>query len=241
MSKKIDQIRKMLATAGDPASTPGEAETAMQMAMKLMDKFGLEREDIEKNDDGSYDLDTVDQINMYREEVKVLTKRIPLWNKMLAMFVTMQGIRTTSCYLLKRNGSVMFYGPEADVKAAAALFSGLMGDIARDARNRFGGFYKGSGASFCEGFVSGLTQKYEVEAIKLESQVENTALIVQQDALIVAVKDRAKDWLSEEFNVNLKSGGRSPNRRNFDQGAYNTGKAVGGSHDAFSSSRKRLA
>ena len=116
----LDRIRKCLALAA--SANPGEAETAMQHARKLMEKYGLERTDIELSEIGEIGLDVKSHLSsnwMFR-----------LFNLVQRLLGVTTYIRT--CGRSTQNGRVNFIGPKAKLELAQYLCTVLLRQIQRD-------------------------------------------------------------------------------------------------------------
>lgn len=116
----LDRIRKCLALAA--SSNPGEAETAMQHARKLMEKYGLERTDIELSEIGEIYLD-------------VKTNLSSSW--MFKLFTLVEQLLGVTTYIQTyarstQNGRVNFIGPKAKLELAQYLCTVLLRQIRRD-------------------------------------------------------------------------------------------------------------
>lgn len=116
----LDRIRKCLALAA--SSNPGEAETAMQHARKLMEKYGLERTDVELSEIGEAGVDIKTNLSS---------------NWMFHLFHLVQQLLGVTCYIQTyegstQNGTVNFIGPKAKLELAQYLCSVLLRQIRRD-------------------------------------------------------------------------------------------------------------
>lgn len=219
------RISKMLATAADDASTPGEKATAMQMASALMRRYNLEREDIE---------DANKKENYDRQAVNSLWSRLTPWESTLASFVASYVVKGAYCITGSEGSSgrntgsvgqafISFVGLGDDASMAAATFTQLRDQLVRQCEAIYGTPVRGSGRSYAVGFVNGLfdTTKAAEEADKNDASLQSeikTALI-RTDML----KSQAKNWYLSSLGENFVV--KSSNRKlgGIKSSAYNRG------------------
>jgi hypothetical protein len=237
------RVKAMLATAANKGSSAGEIETAMDMAMKLMEKYNLEREDIEQIDDTkAFDLSKVEF-----SKVTVVGKSSKgyAWEAGLANFICafIAGANYYSCsqdaqpLVAKRGGGYkkvkvkIFYGPAEDVQMAAEIYRGLHHMAYTYAMQMYGGWCKGDGGTFCHGFVQGLQDAHEVIE---EKQTQTTALVVVDMSKAITVA--SKGWLKKEHGVKLSSSTLDGVRKR-NAGAFANGRTLG-SKQSMNTSRR---
>lgn len=214
MARVVERIRKMRNTANNAASTEGEIENALRMASTMMLKYQLSEEDIREEVD-----DTGSAYGSMR--LTVTGNKATSWEKSLASYVcNLCGDVFWYFDTRKLWTEFIFYGPIDSVESAVALFKELMLEIAVMAKLKYGGFAKGSGASYAEGFVTGL---FEI----LHRTVDQQPGLIESNKMLTAqLKAAAMQWLSDECDVRLGTSSRS-SRTRFDASAAEAGKSDG--------------
>jgi hypothetical protein len=89
---------------------------------------------------------------------------------------------------------------------AVQLFRELLLTIAYEAKRQFGGYARGSGASYCEGYVRGLPCEDDSGVPSTPEQILNRALIQTR---LITLQDEAREWLDRECGVALTMVSRS--------------------------------
>ncbi len=236
--KILKRLRALDNTASNSASTEGEKHNALRMMQDLMLRHNLTREDI-------VDDDNVEAVQFTRRACPLNSSRACTWEVMLAGYVTRHIFPMVQYYTSTRGHRTLFwfYGPRVDVDNCIALFQELLLTIATSARLQYGGYSRGSGASYCEGYVSGLPIP-GLEPSPAASGHEASATPVGASGLIqtrtLALQQAAHSWLNLECNVHLVMSGRS-GRGQHDPAASSRGRAHGASHEIKApGSRKRL-
>lgn len=214
----LHRLRSLDSTASNAASTEGEKRNALRMMQTLMLRHHLSRDDISEDD-------SVDNVQFTRMTCYVNGKRGCSWEKGLAMYVVGEVLTTVQCYTSTRSKRtcVCFYGPKSDVGNCVSLFRELLVTIAASARLRYGGYARGSGASYAEGYVQGLPRSGSTAADDNDHDHDGDAsqaagrgpedssggTTAAQQALIqtrtIAVQSAALDWLASECNIRLRS------------------------------------
>ncbi len=229
--KVLHRLRSLDNTANNSASTEGEKRNALRMMQNLMLRHNLSREDI--TDD-----DNVDSMRFTRIACPVNGRRAYNWEKDLASYLVAEIFPMTSWYFGTRGHRTLFwfYGPLDDVKNCISLFRELLMTITASAYLQYGGYSRGSGASYAEGYVRGLP--------RYQSTTEDLGGIASESALIhtrtIAVKRAARDWLKMECDISIVLKGGS-GRSQHDPDAADRGKSHGAKHDLRDASgRKRI-
>ena len=221
------RIAKMLATASNDASTPGEKATAMQMANALMRKYNLERDDIE---------DINKKENYNSENVNSLWARMTPWESSLAAFVSAYVVKGSWVVVSKEGGSNRSYGSVGqafmtfvglgdDPKIAAATFNQLRDSLLCQCEALYGTPVRGKGRSYAVGFVHGLfdtareAERLEKENAEIANEISRA--LIRTDML----KEQAKKWFMTKEDMKLKSSYRRLSGLRSD--AYNAGFADG--------------
>lgn len=219
IEKIKERISKMLATASCSASTPAEKSTAMAMASALMQRYNLERDDIEGKDKGEFS----------EVIVKTLLVRMMPWESMLASFVSMYVVKGSWAVLQRETGAVgavnqatiNFVGLGADPQIAAATFYHLRELLVNECSEIYGPTVRGPGRSFAVGFVTGLVTVAKENEKKNRLNAEAGTALMRTDML----KTQSKNWYLAQKDAkvrktNSKIGGVS-------RDPYNAGYAAG--------------
>ncbi len=236
--KILKRLRALDNTASNSASTEGEKHNALRMMQDLMLRHNLTRDDI-------VDDDNVDAVQFTRRACPLNSSRACTWEIMLAGYIT-RHIFPTVQYYTSRQGHrtfVWFYGPVMDVDNCLALFRELLLTIASSATLQYGGYSRGSGASYCEGYVSGLPipgmGNEEVPQSSKDDQQPTGANGLIQTRMLT-LREAALDWLDLECNIRLikvQRGGRGRS----DPAATSRGRTHGASHELnVPGARRRL-
>lgn len=220
-------------TASNDASTEGEKRNALRMMQNLMLRHNLSREDITEDDN-------VENVLFTRIACPVNGRRAYNWERRLAGYVTDEIFPMIQWYQDRKGHRTFFwfYGPKDDVENCIALFRELLLTIATAAHLRYGGYSRGSGASYAEGYVGGLP-RYSEGYSELNRTDENQ--VVSEHALIhartLALHQAAEDWLDRECGVRLvRSGGSG--RSQFDGAAAGQGRRDGAKHEMPTGNRQ---
>ncbi len=236
--KILKRLRALDNTASNSASTEGEKHNALRMMQDLMLRHNLSRDDI-------VDDDNVESVQFTRRACPLNGRRACTWEVILAGYITRHIFPMVQHYRSTRGHRTMFwfYGPVADVENCIELFRELLLTIASSATLQYGGYSRGSGASYCEGYVSGLPipglQPEDVPSSANQPEVPaNAGGLIH--ARTIALRDAAVDWLDRECNIKLVTAQRW-GRGQRDPAANNRGREHGASHELnVPGSRKRL-
>lgn len=248
-----EKIRRLLATAENHASAEAEVEAAMRVAAHLMQAHQLSREDISNLSEA----ERAGRIEYGRRNSFSWGVNLTAWEASLACFVR-DFVGTVHCYTQagyrKRLGGkvclytddtpwectrVIFYGPDEDARFAVELFEEILIATASLAQNRWGGFARGAGASYCQGFVAGIAaaNRKAVQALEAPAADGQTrALVLRNQANALVIREDGKRWLERQHKVKLGRGRRRGgvtaagwNRFAYEQGREEgTRYAVGG-------------
>ena len=217
----LKRLRALDSTAINRASTEGEKRNALRMMQNLMLRHNLSRDDIVNDDD-------VKHVQFTRIACPVNGRRACDWERKLASYVTQQIFPTIQWYWSTKGHRTFFwfYGPLVDVQNGIALFRELLLTIAAAAQLQYGGCVRGSGASYAEGYVSGLPRSESDSAGKDEQVMSERALIQTRT---IALHSAADQWLDLECNIELST--TSGSGRNYhDDAAESRGKLHGAQH-----------
>lgn len=220
--KILDRLRKLDRTANNCGSTESEKHNALRMMQSLMLRHNLTRDDM-------LDESNVDSIQFTRIACPVNGRRACNWEKNLAAYVTKTILPTTQWFSSSKGHRTLFwfYGPRSDVQNALALFRELLLTIATSAHLQFGGFTRGSGASYAEGYVQGLPTSSVEEKTSSEQIMSDLALIHSRT---MTLQSAANQWLEYECNIKLSVTCRA-GRDKFDEAAASRGRLHGSKHD----------
>jgi hypothetical protein len=263
IEKVKDTIRKMLNLAGDEAASQGEIDNAMRFAARLMEKHQLSEEDLSKVDEKLVDIEKAacDRATSYCMGATTLGH----WHNTAANFVCafVGGVkwyyirkaihREGGIVQLSRSGIpkykavITFYGIAEDVEIAKQVFDELQVTVIAMAKLRFGAVYRGSGRSYCEGFMSGVYSKWREDQdrqLKLAQQPttsSGTSLMVidGRKALVSKKELRARHYAEEELGM-VFGKGRSLHSHGVDHSAYSEGRTDGSRYNVSNARRKKL-
>ena len=226
MARIVERIKKMRKVAANAAATEGEIENAMRMASTMMMQHNIADEDLQDESE--------DQGNAFgRIAVLVNGLRRVAWEGQLAMYIA-ELFGNVFCYNDRggHRGRISFYGPIDSVEQAAELFQELLIEIATLARLKYGGYAKGRGASYAEGFVA------ELSAI-LRGVNHSPAIIQSSRTLRAKLENDARSWLKTECDISLRSKSSS-GRSGYDPNAAAEGRADGRTRNVTRPGQLRL-
>lgn len=239
----VEKVKKLLAIAQNDSSNDEEIDNAMRFAKKLMDNHHLTEDDLAHEPADDYQKASLAEKGIFK---CFLGKKIFAWESYLASFVgkfvgaacyidnTIQVVRKPNGFgvidpvteLPKKGKAIVWYGVAEDCLIARDIYNELRALIATMAVGKWGNCYRGDGAAYAEGFVTGLNIRLQKAKIEEKTRVESTALILlshRRDALVKHKIDLAKNWLAKEKGI-------SKLRKRQVQGSK-------GSHDARSEGR----
>ena len=222
IQKVKDRLAKLLNLTEENGASKGEVDNALKIATQLMAKHQLSREDIDLENAS----DPTKNVKFDRVSVFTLSAKMFRWELDLLWFVSnfigsVKFYSTRGAFIARQNGVALlnpkgeprkgrksfFYGPEEDCEATAELYNELQQAIQTMGIVRFGGWAKGDGGAYCEGFVEGLESAREKAMQQLEQGDEQTAaLMVLSEKTQLAIQSASKNWLSTECGVNLVKG-----------------------------------
>jgi len=229
--KILHRLRSLDNTANNRASTDGEKRNALRMMQNLLLRHNLSREDISEKDN-------VDNVSFTKIACPVNGSRALAWEKALASYLTKEIFPMAWSFFSTKGHRTLFwfYGPVKDVQNCIALFRELLVTIAASAHLQYGGYTRGSGASYSEGYVRGLP-KHESGQGESDQSSEAKAKAAVETALIqsrmIAVESAALQWLKFECGVELMSS-RGSGRNQQDPAAEAKGKQHGAKHEVAS-------
>lgn len=193
-NKIMDKINKLMALGTSPEE--GEASTAMEMALRLMEENNISYADL----DASKLEDELGPIGEERYDVFIV-KSPSSWEKLLGkvianhfdcIYVTSSKYRDElyrgkPCKIYSPN----FIGHEGNRRTAMAMWQWLRKKIMEEARNVCPYDLKG----FCSGVVMKLEEKYPIEKKETSTSSDSTELVVINNV---------REWA--DIHLNIKSG-----------------------------------
>ncbi len=249
-------IKDLLNRAEDDASADLEIEAALKFARRLMLRHNISEEDLEDpQDPHEIAADTeYGQTDAFPFASRLTQFEINLGHAVCNLVGTVNWYRVSGSHTKKtRHGTVVFgddghprkviskcvfYGPVSDCNEAADLFEEWSTVIATMSRLKHGGFVRGSGRSYVEGFSMALYDKVkkinndELRDLEAnEGMTKDIVLLGQAREVMKAKKDRAEEWLKEEQGLTLTKGGRGKGQQDRDWNAYDQGRTDGDKAD----------
>jgi len=241
LDKVKDRIRKLLAIANDDSSADGEISAAMKLAEEALEKYHLDRADVESHA-------TTEKPHTETHIVENCTfhgKRMTAWESRLWVAVK-KLVGSVGAYSAKKivpNGTfkvpekrevLCWYGPAEDVAIATSLFAEWRHVIATLAIAKFRGFARNNGARYALGFAESLVDKAGEADQNRRKLITNatTAIVHCTFGNLGQVLDRkreaATEWLRKEQGVRPTRGSIrrcSITSNNYD--AYEAGRTDG--------------
>lgn len=217
----LKRVRALNATATNEASTEGEIRNALNAMQALMTKHNLSRRDLEEQGESP-------AMGMTKQACVLNGSRVCQWENALAHYLTQEIFPAVSYFRCRRGHRTLywFYGPWADVQQTVEVYREMLLTIATAARLKYGGHSRGSGASYAEGYVSGLPRAARMVDAGSEAAA-NRALVQNR---MLAVQTQAREWLDKECGIRLSSH-RVSGRGDFDAGAHRDGTRDGALHE----------
>lgn len=161
--KVLRRLRALDRTASNDASTEGEKRNAIRMMQTMMLKHNLSQEDLTQQNEPRDHCFT-------RRACPLNGKRACTWEASLAWYVTLEVFPCVQFYRASKSNRSLFwfYGPLDDVENCISLFRELLITIAASAKLLYGGYSRGSGASYAEGYVQGLPRVSDLDGFANE-------------------------------------------------------------------------
>lgn len=193
-NKLIEKIKKMFALANCEGAAPGEADNAMRMANKLMEKHNL----------SSIDLHTKEELTIKFED-----GTSSKWIQQLYHSVS----KVYSCgFFVNGKENCLIVGTESDTITASIVIHGLIDSI-----NRAG---KGKGIAFKNGASLELVRQCDQIIRERNNSVEKvvgTGLILAD--VYDAKYNRVKDYMNKNLNLTTKASSMKTNEEGKAYGA----------------------
>jgi hypothetical protein len=257
-------IRELLNLSENDAAFEQEAENALRFARKLMLRHNIDQSDLEAERTQD-EVDAAAEVEYGRKHFYSETSGIAAWERSLNQLVS-RLVGTVNWYYStgelkrtrhgayvyldngkrKRAARVTFYGPVADCLEAIDLVDEWRQIIIAMARLKCGTVFRGSGRSYCEGFVNGLDDKLdtieqeEKKEVKAIAKDRSNALMIRNSTEIMkAKKQKGRAWLKNVARVTL-SGTANASTAAHDSSAYQSGKKDGTKASITRTKTKRL-
>lgn len=225
--KILRRLRALDSTANNDASTEGEKRNALLMMQSLLLRHNLSREDLLGDSSKS-------TLQLGRFSCVLNSSRACTWEHGVANYLCDEIFPLVQYFSTRKGKRTLFhfYGPQLDCSNCMLLFRELIVTIAAAAQVRFGGYYRGSGASYAEGYVQGLPrskQSYQVKENKLSSvAIDESQTLIAARSLIV--HETARQWLADECGIHLVTSTKY-SRNDRDHAAESLGKKHGATHE----------
>jgi hypothetical protein len=240
----IDRIReklaKLLALGENSAASQGEIDNALTLAAAMMAKHSLTRDDIDMSA-----LDPIARVAYGRHWAFSKGVSLATWELVLNNFV-LEFIGTIKVYSMqkmpvRRNGiaetdgkgnvrlacGLAYYGCDEDAACAATMFEELRDAAATMALIRWGGWARGDGAAYAEGFALGIkAANSKAKLALMQGDSQTTALMLVSEKNQLAIRDKANSWLKESHGVDMNKG-RKGRSRSFSRSGSNEARAEG--------------
>ena len=183
VEKVLKRLRAIDRTAQDSASTEGERHSALRAMQSIMERYSLSKADL---------LEGIEPTKFACLSCELNGSRTCSWESSLGFYLATNVFpigNFSETGGAGRHATVHFYGALQDVRDALELYRELHATITSQAIEQFGGYAKGRGASYAEGFVAGLpTMKIPTESRSRELSLYNREL---------------SDWLKLETGISI--------------------------------------
>lgn len=233
----INRIAK-LQSLNSGNATDAEVQNAARLARVLMERYAVERSEIEgatqnANHDG------------YTRAGNDMGGKCSWWDDVLASTIKniVVGVDYYSAKVRlppktpggrKRSKTfIYFFGPTELVEIANKMFHDIREHITKQAKTRYNKSpYRGEGLDYARGFVIGLSDA-------VADQAENTENPEQMNAIVIRAEEMNREWLAKRHNLRIKSSTPKLMYRAGD--AYGDGYRDGRNHNTTpSGQRKKL-
>lgn len=223
VKQKIHHLLKLGSAELDNSEVRGDIEAAMKLAQNLLQKYHLDRADIETENTNKH-IETEEQFE--KVSVKFHGKNISIWENTLYNAVkilvgTVEAYKgsveeKTGSFRAVRSFNVLYwYGPAEDAHIAAELYEDWSHVIATMAVGKYGTFLRKDGARYASGFASGLLTLANKAKEEREKMITpSTTAIVRHsggtlEQVLALKKQKAKNWLTKEQNIQLNKSRKS--------------------------------
>jgi hypothetical protein len=242
LDKVKERIRLLLNVANNSGSTDGEIDNALRFAKQMMLAYHLEEQDLKDSDPHT----KAAQLEFEQSKTFSLGKRDSSWESRLCGFVShffgsvgvyIENYQTEQktkhgTIAFDQNGNpkmakaIVFYGPKDECLLAKEMYEQLAITIAGMARLRYGGFLRGKGRDYGDGYVSGLMNSLHEQEYKLRNDSSSTGMIVHRgNQLALRKKEAAQEWLADTQGIHLAKAQKR--KIGSSSGAYSSGRKDG--------------
>lgn len=177
--KLINRIKKMFNLANDPGAAKGEAENAMRMANRLLEKHNLKMADLHTQENMS---------------IRIRDYNSASWIKQINLAIS----EVYSCvFFMSKRTNFTFVGTESNLVTCMMVSESLIDSI-----NRAG---KGKGTSFRNGAALEIVRQcnHIIRARRASTETAGTGLVLS--AIYDKEMDRAEIFIKDMLNINLTS------------------------------------
>jgi hypothetical protein len=209
--KVLDQVRKLLALAGNNPSKE-EATEAMLKARRLMAKYNI------------------GEVQLATEPDEVIQNKVDMnvrsyWMKMLATIIANNFRCTTFSYRVYKGANIVFMGHEADSRIAEEMYrytiSVMKEEIAKN-NKRHGSKTKND---FILGFLNGLEKAF-IDQNKIFEK-ESTALVLASSVPGDVIQEFSKLNLGRAPKIHVKISSNEHAREDGIKSGYSHGNCLG--------------
>ena len=225
MSNVKGKIRKLLSIAKDRAASEHEIESCLRKAERLMYEHRLSEADLS---DSFEDLDEDARNELCAKRSIYLRSRCYRWENELAAFIQSFIGGINYCFdrgespdaLPDEDGNtndvsiMIYYGLADDVELAVEMFVSLHRLIKDLAVARHNSCFRGSGASFAEGYVLAQGRQLDTERLERKRIAEDAndggESLRQYNQMLETVRSKEKiadDWLASPAGGAVQLGG----------------------------------
>lgn len=227
----VRKVKNLIALASDGNPSEEESKSAMLRARKLMMKYNIEMEQVQKELRGKDDI--TDKAHFFKRPVRS-------WETELARTIA-KNFRCVFYYY--GNKGVAFYGHKEDAELAVDMFKfaiGVMDFHAEEYKEmhyiksfekRDRQLTKILRDSYCIGFAKGVREMFDAQTLEMKQEYG----LVVMELVPVEVKE-SYEVLSEGFGTKRRS---TYSISSIESGAYNKGKQKGSSLNS-NYSQKRI-
>jgi hypothetical protein len=225
MDNQIEKIKKLLALGN--AGEDHESLLALDMASRLMAKWGIDELDLMINQEGLDNLGNLDRNFIYR------SGRIPYWRTCLLHALC----SANHCKSMIIPGAgLLVYGHDANFQKISLLWDIICPQIDSWTKNRCAGMGRTYASSYRLGIVETLRVRLTANhnaLIAEKSSQEQTALMTVSDK----IRKEVDDFISQKLG---KVTQYSRSTRNWSNEGFQQGKADGNNIQTESGNRKAL-
>lgn len=186
----INKIKKLLELASNPASSPGEAETAGRMAARLMAKHQIDQAALDSHQfEVSVDLAEVEARAC--RPGKKNAKEVPPWIGIIAFGVKVYTRTRTTRSI--HPGYIMFQGPRTDVELAKWLHEYILAQCYKASE----GLGLGESTLFRNGYASAI--QHRLKDLAAQRKDEEDHIPAHESTSLMVVQEKILDLMDKRF------------------------------------------